>query len=143
MGSPRRGQPRALQPAPDKLLPKAFKAYVPGVVYVDVRSLAQMADEDRRRYLFAVIDRTTAGWTRPSIGPDGCLAPLATVAPFRIRKLLTDNGTAFTDRLFGARALASSGPHEFDRSCQDLGIERRLTPSATGRPMARPRAANT
>jgi hypothetical protein len=39
---------------------------------------------------------------------------LAKAAPFRIQKLLTDNGTEFTDRLFGSRARASAGTHEFD-----------------------------
>jgi transposase InsO family protein len=36
---------------------------------------------------------------------------------------LTDNGVAFTDRLFGS--------HPFDRLCQALGIEHRLTQPTT------------
>ena len=55
------------------------------------------------------------------------LNALAKAAPFKIRTLLTDNGTEFTDRLFGGRARAPSGAHEFDRLCQALGIEHRLT----------------
>ena len=46
----------------------------------------------------------------------------------RITRLLTDKGTEFTDRLFGGRARAPTGTHEFDRLCQELGIEHRLTP---------------
>ena len=46
----------------------------------------------------------------------------------RLTRLLTDNGTEFTDRLFGSRARAPTGQHEFDRLCQALGIEHRLTP---------------
>ena len=42
--------------------------------------------------------------------------------------MLTDNGKAFTDRLFGLRKRAATGQHEFDRLCADLGIEHRLTP---------------
>ena len=42
---------------PDKLKP--FKAYVPGYVHVEVKYLPQMADEDKRRYLFVAIDRAT------------------------------------------------------------------------------------
>ena len=56
------------------------------------------------------------------------LNALAKACPVRITRLLTDNGTEFTDRLFGSRARAPTGTHEFDRLCQALGIEHRLTP---------------
>jgi hypothetical protein len=46
----------------------------------------------------------------------------------RITKVLTDNGKAFTDRLFGLRKRAATGQHEFDLLCAELGIERRLAP---------------
>jgi len=46
----------------------------------------------------------------------------------RIRTILTDNGKAFTDRLFGLRKRAQSGKHEFDTLCAALDIEHRLTP---------------
>ena len=38
---------------------KAFKAYEPGYLHVDVKYLPQMADETSRRYLFVAIDRAT------------------------------------------------------------------------------------
>ena len=37
----------------------AFKAYEPGYLHIDVKYLPQMADENRRRYLFVAIDRAT------------------------------------------------------------------------------------
>ena len=37
----------------------AFKAYEPGYIHIDVKSLPQMADETSRRYLFVAIDRAT------------------------------------------------------------------------------------
>lgn len=46
----------------------------------------------------------------------------------KIIRILTDNGKAFTDRLFGLRKRAATGQHEFDQLCADLGIEHRLTP---------------
>ena len=46
----------------------------------------------------------------------------------RITRVLTDNGKEFTDRLFGLRRRAATGNHEFDRLCDDLGIEHRLAP---------------
>jgi transposase InsO family protein len=53
--------------------------------------------------------------------------------PIRIRTILTDNGTAFTDRLFGLRKRAATGAHAFDQRCTELGIEHRLTPPASPR----------
>jgi transposase InsO family protein len=128
------GNLRALQSAPDKPAPKAFKTYEPGFVHVDVKYLPQMADEARRRYLFVAIDRATR-WVYVALKADksarsarAFLNALAKAAPFRIQKLLTDNGTEFTDRLFGSRTRAPTGQHAFDRLCQALGIEHRLTP---------------
>jgi transposase InsO family protein len=53
---------------------------------------------------------------------------LARAAPMKITRVLTDNGKAFTDRLFGLRKRVATGQHEFDQLCTDLGIEHRLTP---------------
>ena len=38
---------------------KTFKDYEPGFVHMDIKYLAQMADETHRRYLFVAIDRAT------------------------------------------------------------------------------------
>ncbi|MGA8277036.1 MAG: integrase core domain-containing protein, partial [Rhodanobacteraceae bacterium] len=46
-------------------------------------------------------------------------------APMKIEKLLTDNGSQFTDR-FTAKGKQPSGNHAFDRQCAQLGIEHRL-----------------
>jgi transposase InsO family protein len=56
------------------------------------------------------------------------LRDLERAAPMKITRVLTDNGKAFTDRLFGLRKRAATGQHEFDQLCADLGIEHRLTP---------------
>jgi transposase InsO family protein len=37
-------------------------------------------------------------------------------------------GKEFTDRLFGVRKRSTTGKHEFDKLCAELGIEHRLTP---------------
>ena len=47
--------------------------------------------------------------------------------------MLTDNGKEFTDRLFASREREPSGNHEFDRLCQELRIEHRLTKPRTPR----------
>jgi len=112
---------------------KPFKAYEPGYVHIDVKYLPQMPDESERRYVFVAIDRATR-WVfiaikshRSAAAARSFLNALAKAAPFKIRTILTDNGTEFTDRLFGARAKQPSGEHELDRLCQALGIEHRLT----------------
>ena len=100
---------------------------------MDVKYLPQMADETRRRYLFVAIDRATR-WVFVAIKADktaasarSFLKALHKACPIKIVKLLTDNGKEFTDRLFASREREPSGEHEFDRLCQDLGIEHRLT----------------
>lgn len=116
-------------PAPSK----AFKAYEPGYVHIDVKYLPQMRDEDRRRYAFVAIDRATR-WVYVGLMKDksarsarAFFKALEKAAPFRIRTILTDDGKEFTDRLFASRERAASGQHEFDQLCAALGIEHRLT----------------
>ena len=45
--------------------------------------------------------------------------------PFKIKKILTDNGKEFTNKVFGNNATNKT--HEFDELCLSLGIEHRLT----------------
>jgi len=113
---------------------RGFKAYEPGYLHVDVKYLPQMPDEEHRRYLFVAIDRATR-WVfirlytaHTAANARRFLNALAKACPMQIRTLLTDNGREFTDRLFGTRARQPSGEHEFDRLCEALGIEHRLTP---------------
>lgn len=47
-------------------------------------------------------------------------------AAFKITKLLTDNGTQFTDR-FTSKDKQASGRHCFDKQCKALDIEHRLS----------------
>ena len=53
------GNLRDLQATDPRPKHKAFKAYEPGYLPVDVKYLPQMADESSRRYLFVAIDRAT------------------------------------------------------------------------------------
>jgi transposase-like protein len=53
------GNLRDLKPTVPRPAHKPFKAYEPGYLHIDVKFLPQMADEDRRRYLFVAIDRAT------------------------------------------------------------------------------------
>jgi transposase InsO family protein len=95
-----------------------------------------MAGETSYRYLFVAIDRATR-WvfirvfkSKTAANARRCLRDLERAWPIRIRTVLTDNGTEFTDRLFGLRKRATTGQNELAWLCADLGIEHRLAPPA-------------
>ena len=118
-----------LRPPPEKVAAKPFAGYAPGFVHVDIKYLPQMPDEPKRRYLFVAIDRASR-WVYLELRPDqsarsavAFLSAVRKAAPFKITRLLTDNGSAFTDR-FTARA--PQGAHAFDRACAAAGIDHRL-----------------
>jgi transposase InsO family protein len=133
----RRGLSRLPAEAKTQTPANLFQAYAPGYLHLYVKYLPPLADETERRYLFVAIDRATC-WVFLHLAPaksaaaaKGFLAALQRACPIRITRILTDNGVEFTDRLFGSRAREPSGNHEFDRLCQALGIEHRLTKPRT------------
>ena len=112
---------------------KTFKDYEPGFVHVDIKYLPQMPDETQRRYLFVAIDRATR-WVyfriyadQTEVSSTDFLRRLNRVAPMKIQKILTDNGSQFTDR-FTSKDKRATGRHVFDVSCTEMGIEHRLSP---------------
>ena len=112
---------------------KTFKDYEPGFVHVDIKYLPQMPDETHRRYLFVAIDRATR-WVyfrtyrdQSERSSTDFLRRLKRVAPMVIKKVLSDNGSQFTDR-FTSAGKQASGDHSFDLACAELGIEHRLAP---------------
>ena len=122
-------------PQPDGVpaAPKTFKDYDPGFVHVDIKYLPQMPDEAQHRYLFVAIDRATR-WVHIGLYDDQTevsavhfLEQVHQAAPMKILKLLTDNGTQFTDR-FTSKTKQPTGRHGFDVRCKALGIEHRLSP---------------
>jgi len=117
----------------DKPAKKTFKEYEPGFVHIDIKYLPHMPDETQRRYLFVAIDRATR-WVFLRVYDDQSQASsvdflhrLHAAAPMKIVKILTDNGSQFTDR-FTCKAKEPSGQHAFDQACQALTIEHRLIP---------------
>ena len=121
-------------PPVDKKARKAFKSYVPGSIHIDVKYLPQMADENKRRYLFVAIDRATR-WVFISLFADksaanakAFLSALYKACPIKMTRILTDNGKAFTDRLFNYEGRSPTGAHMCDQWCAALDIEHRLTP---------------
>ena len=115
----------------EKQAPKTFKDYAPGFVHIDIKYLPQMPDETSRRYLFVAIDRATR-WVfmhiyndQTEVSSTDFLRRLQKAAPMKIIKILTDNGTQFTDR-FTSKNKVPSGQHAFDRVCATMNIEHRL-----------------
>jgi transposase InsO family protein len=116
----------------DKPKHKPFKDYEPGFVHVDLKYLPQMPDEQQRKYLFAAIDRATR-WVYVEILDDksaksakSFLKRLIDKAPFKISKVLTDNGKEFTDRFCATGEREPTGNHPFDQVCASHNIEHRL-----------------
>lgn len=111
---------------------KRFKSYEIGFVHIDS---CELRHADGKLVLFLAIDRVSkftyvefhnsAGKTQ---GAD-FLRNVVAAFPYKIHKVLTDNGSAFADlpknREGPTRRLL--GPHVFDRVCQEHGIEHRLT----------------
>jgi len=119
---------------------KSFKDYEPGFLHMDIKYLPQMPDETERRYLFVAIDRATR-WVFMEIYADQSdssstdfLIKLNNACPIAIVKLLTDNGSQFTDRFSSKKKdpetgdRIPSGKHAFDVLCRQPVIEHRLIP---------------
>ena len=92
---------------PEARLVKTCKDDEPDFVHVEVTSLPHMPDEASAQYLLAAIDRATR-WVYVEILPEktahnaaGFLERILAQAPFKITRVLTDNGKDFADR-FGA-----------------------------------------
>ncbi len=112
---------------------KTFKDYEPGFIYIDIKYLPQMPEETLRRYLFVAIDRATRSVFMHIYGDMtdkssvDFLRRLKLASPIKIAKILTDNGSQFTDR-FSNKDKKPSCKHAFDVACAALPAEHRLAP---------------
>jgi transposase InsO family protein len=107
---------------------------------LDVKYLAQMAEETRLSRLFVAIDRATR-WVfvqtksdKTARSASGFLTALHKACPMKIQELLTDNDKEFTDRLFATPKRAPRGAHGFYRPCRAFGLEHRPTTPRTPKP---------
>ena len=129
----------AVQEAETPAAKKTFKNYEPGFLHMDIKYLPQMPDETDRRYLFVAIDRATR-WVYLEIYADQTddssvdfLSKVKAACPVKIIKLLTDNGSQFTDRFTSKKKDSEgkripTGRHVFDVQCKKFEIEHRLIP---------------
>ena len=112
---------------------KTFKDYEPGFLHIDIKYLPKMPDEAQHRYLFVAIDRATR-WVyfriyanQTEVSSVDFLRRVKKACPVKIEKILTDNGTQFTDR-FTSKEKQPTGNHAFDQECAQQGVEHRLIP---------------
>jgi transposase InsO family protein len=109
----------------------AFKLYEPGFLHVDLTYLPGIGGE--RRYLFVAIDRATRlvfvqiRKRKTKREAHAFLEAALEFFPFRIHRLLTDNGSEFTHRFWKRRPGGTKLPHPFEKACRERGILHRLT----------------
>lgn len=108
---------------------KAFKAYEPGFLHVDALYLPALGA--RRRFCFVAVDRATrlafvAAYDDKTRESSVDLMRRALEAfPFRVHRVLTDNGAEFAARRHGGRA--SRVEHPFTALLLSGGVRHRLT----------------
>jgi transposase InsO family protein len=109
---------------------KKFKDYGIGFVHIDITEVRTNAG---KCYLFVAIDRTSkyvyAEIYERQTMENSCtfLRHLIAHCPFKITKILTDNGAQFTYALLAEHRRPRDKTHPFDALCSLHSIEHRLT----------------
>ena len=119
-----------LLPPEERREKKKFKDYDPGYLHVDT---AQINLNKDKWYLFVAIDRATRYVyvelhnNKRMETAAGFLNKAIAQYPFKIIKLLTDNGIEFSYNLLVDAKKPKEKVHPFVRVCQENGIEHRST----------------
>lgn len=109
---------------------KKFKDYPIGFIHIDI---TELRTKEGKCYLFVAIDRTTK-YVYVELHPTMTvevsrlfLKNLIEHCPFKITKILTDNGVQFTYVLLSEHLRPKDKMHPFDAICEAHKIEHRLT----------------
>ncbi len=114
---------------------KKFKKYNQGYIHVDVKYLPKIKGD--KKYLFVSIDRKTRLAfikiydNKSAKSAEDFLENITNFYPFKINKILTDNGKEFTDKFRPNTDFKPTGKHIFDQKCKKHKIEHRLTKPRT------------
>ena len=126
----RHGVHRREKPKEEK--PGAFKEYPPGFLHIDCFYLPKL--EGIARYCFVAVDRATRFvylWVYKNKDKEAAtdfLHRCLEIYPFKIEKILTDNGREFTLAGFKNRyGTKVTTVHPFEQLCQEKQIEHRRT----------------
>ncbi len=109
---------------------KKFKDYPIGFTHIDI---AEVRTAEGKAYLFVGIDRKTryvfAELYDKMTQENTCifLQNFIKSCPFKINKILTDNGAQFTYKLLAKHLTPQNKTHPFDEICNKNQIEHRLT----------------
>jgi len=107
----------------------SFKKYEIGYFYIDI---CQVSTAEGKVYIYVAIDRTSKYVyceihdNQTMLNAKEFLYKLASNVPYKIQKVLTDNGAQFTYKLL-LPSLRPAKDHLFDLACKALHIEHRLT----------------
>lgn len=109
-----------------------FKEYGPGYLHMDCFYLPKL--QDQKHYCFVAIDRATRlvflalYEHKDKEAATDFLAHCLEFFPFKVEKLLTDNGREFTLNGFKNRwGTQTKAVHPFEQLCQEQQIEHRKT----------------
>jgi len=109
-----------------------FRACPPGFLHIDAFALPRLAGQ--RRYLFVAIDRATRLMTlqvapaRDTASAVAFLRHCQRFYPFRLYRVLTDNGREFTLRGHrGRRGARTTKVHPFTQTCRRTHMRHSLT----------------
>ena len=122
----RHGCSRLPKAESERKIKKKFKSYPIGYFHVDI---AEVQTSEGRLYLFVAIDRTSKFAYAELHEKQGqqeaanFLRCLIKVVPYKITKILTDNGLQFTNHTRHPHAFC----HIFKRICGEHDIEHRTT----------------
>ena len=109
---------------------KKFREYQIGYFHIDITEI--LLEENKKFYLFVGIDRVTkftvARIYRHQTIENSVefLKQVIELCPYKIHRILTDNGSQFTYRLL-AKHLRAKRFHDFDSVCKSNGIKHKLT----------------
>ena len=122
---------RPRKEASEEEKPGTFKAYPPGFLHIDLFYLPKL--DGVARYCFVAVDRATrlvfleVYEHKDAASATHFLKKCLDFFPFRITRILTDNGREFTLEGFKNRYGPAKKAHPFDLLCQSKGIEHRRT----------------
>jgi transposase-like protein/transposase len=124
---------KKLRVCPQRPLGK-FRASPPGFLHIDIFVLPKL--DDKKLYLFVAIDRATRLLTMQAYPNKDAQMALKFLEhcrkfyPFRIQRILTDNGSAFTNRFYlNPRGARPKQIHVFTQTCRQVHIHHILTKS--------------
>jgi transposase InsO family protein len=108
-----------------------FKEYEPGFLHIDCTYLPTI--QGKARFVFVAIDRATrlafiqVTDKRNMATAVRFLKASLEFFPFKVHRVLTDNGAEFTNRFFKRWPKAKTKEHAFEATLKENGIRVRLT----------------